>query len=494
MFGISTPDNQTLLIFLDGDSNRTMLAYDIEQNRWQNTSGPAFDDWSPSYPAVVDPLTSLAYIFGDQSMGVFNLQMSDWTSAQILVNATPAQTFGGDRVYSKARGSIMQLGASGNQTYIIEYSTGMRSWSNMSTAGDIPSPRDRHCMAASEDGNTIVIYGGSTDLTFTNLTDVTGTLHILDVPTATWRQGPVASKRHSMACTIVGDQFLAWGGSDSNNITVTGPPIVFDLTKREWTAMYLAPSYYNTNNDNNNTVPTPTLDTVPTGRLTSEPTTVRSMAIVLGMTLGALFLLALGAAMYFYRAMKREKMKYETLTKKMMLDMADKANDEGKTRPDTPATTEVTAPASATVRIPEAPTYPTYQQQQSSYNIVDTGASICINTSSTTLRRAPHSPVASNFPIEHLFSYDASSAEESAENSSPYTSTPYSSTPYPSTPYVPSSSPHVSHTHSYPQDTAPPDKMVRFPGRTKPYTSIPPRRHHSSGGSLVSSQLEELAS
>ncbi|KAG0002186.1 hypothetical protein BGZ65_002849 [Modicella reniformis] len=42
-----------------------------------------------------------------------------------------------------------------------------------------------------------------------------------------------------MACTVVGQQFLAWGGSDGKNI-ISGPPVVFDLSKDQWVNGFMA--------------------------------------------------------------------------------------------------------------------------------------------------------------------------------------------------------------------------------------------------------------
>jgi hypothetical protein len=45
--------------------------------------------------------------------------------------------------------------------------------------------------------------------------DSIGTLYILDVPTMTWTQGPSidpSQNRSQMACTVNGDNFIAWGG------------------------------------------------------------------------------------------------------------------------------------------------------------------------------------------------------------------------------------------------------------------------------------------
>src|SRR5689334_9737012 len=45
--------------------------------------------------------------------------------------------------------------------------------------------------------------------------DSIGTLYILDVPSMTWTQGPSidpSQNRSQLACTVNGDNFIAWGG------------------------------------------------------------------------------------------------------------------------------------------------------------------------------------------------------------------------------------------------------------------------------------------
>ncbi|KAF9079802.1 hypothetical protein BGX27_005970, partial [Mortierella sp. AM989] len=113
--------------------------------------------------------------------------------------------------------------------HVTEYSLTTGDWSNLTTTGPLPTPRADQCMAASEDGNTLIVYGGKV----THPSTYTSTLYILDVPTSRWTQGPDGSVRTHMACIIVGDQLLAWGGYDGNN-TINGPPEIFSLTTRQW--------------------------------------------------------------------------------------------------------------------------------------------------------------------------------------------------------------------------------------------------------------------
>lgn len=65
----------------------------------------------------------------------------------------------------------------------------------------------------------MVVFGGS-------ITDdiQLGDIHILDVPTMTWTKGsapPVPLNRSNMACTVGGDNFIAWGGKHPHPSFIT---------------------------------------------------------------------------------------------------------------------------------------------------------------------------------------------------------------------------------------------------------------------------------
>jgi hypothetical protein len=65
-------------------------------------------------------------------------------------------------------------------------------------------------MVPAYDGFKMVVFGGSVK-DDTQLDDI----YILDMPTMTWSKGsapPVPLNRSNMACTVSGDNFIAWGG------------------------------------------------------------------------------------------------------------------------------------------------------------------------------------------------------------------------------------------------------------------------------------------
>jgi hypothetical protein len=82
----------------------------------------------------------------------------------------------------------------------------------------------------------------------------------------------------------VGDQFLAWGGADDqSNVLPEQPPLIYDLTKKQWVSNYTAPAYYQTAPPNNNTPDKPS-----------------NLGAILGGVFGCLAVIGGSVALYFY--------------------------------------------------------------------------------------------------------------------------------------------------------------------------------------------------
>jgi hypothetical protein len=138
---------------------------------------------------------------------------------------------------------------------------------------------------ADEDGSTIVVFGGQvpTPSSSTSGRDniSSANVYVLDVPSGIWRQGPDApSSRTQMACVLVGDQLVVWGGFGFINFTApwevaTGQPLVFDLARFQWVNKYTAPA-----------------------EVTSS---ANNLGGIIGGTVGALFVLGLAVSAFIYR-------------------------------------------------------------------------------------------------------------------------------------------------------------------------------------------------
>ncbi|KAF8935444.1 hypothetical protein BGZ58_005004 [Dissophora ornata] len=345
-YGVSTPDNQTLITFMvQPPATYNMAKYDVQQNTWQLSPVTNNDTSSYGIRPVVDPNTGLIYFAGVNNMDIFNPQTNVWTYNSIPPSILTSKYFAG-AVYNVARKTIMHLGGYNygiagsfeSTAYISEYSPSTITYSTLITTGDPPSPRADHCMAVSEDGGIVVVFGGRLSPT---LPKFTGTFYILDVATKVWKQGTALTPRIYMACVIVGNQFVAWGGFDGNE-TITGPPIVFDLTLNQWVSTYTAPSYYPTSTkpgSNSSSSPTGSTDsgssnssTPPAGSKTS------SFGAIIGGVVGGIALFALVGVTFYYKGRKNERLRNEALTQSRMINEAERVNEVERTNNKQPKT------------------------------------------------------------------------------------------------------------------------------------------------------------
>ncbi|KAG9072224.1 hypothetical protein KI688_006448 [Linnemannia hyalina] len=83
----------------------------------------------------------------------------------------------------------------------------------------------------------MVVFGGQ------DFTDVPlSSIYLLDLKTLVWTRGVDADpsqKRLNMACTVAGDNFIAWGGdSYPTRVGPIGTLIIYNLKINQWTAQF----------------------------------------------------------------------------------------------------------------------------------------------------------------------------------------------------------------------------------------------------------------
>ncbi|KAF9912689.1 hypothetical protein EC991_009425 [Linnemannia zychae] len=240
-------------------------AYDIQSKQWTNlTSTAAANSFTPyvqleGHTATVDPSTGLVYIIGgfDGMLGgatlplVVNLlTVYDPKTATILSQeaATNDNSLtGANAVWSTKRGTVLVLGGSRavstgnviglNMAVLQEYNPISKQWTSMTTTGAIPPARLDACAAISEDGSTVVVYGGASDAY-----NYLSSLYILDMSSGVWTAGPSTSSVLSQAtCGFHGGQFVVFAGSinggDMNSLA-SAKPLVFDVSKSTWATTF----------------------------------------------------------------------------------------------------------------------------------------------------------------------------------------------------------------------------------------------------------------
>ncbi|KAF9921926.1 Leucine-zipper-like transcriptional regulator 1 [Linnemannia zychae] len=229
------------------------VMYDINSSSWTTTLNSVKSQYPTleGHAAIADPNTGLVYIIGGyngtsvyNSLSVFDPKSRTLVSQQSSNAANSLTDVGA--VWSTERNSILTFGGSRAPpaatnaigSDMMEYNVNTKQWKTLSTSGDVPPARLDHCMASSEDGSKIVLFGGTVDgNTYFN------TIYILDVKSGKWKQGTQAPvPRTRMACAFHSYQFIAWGGSSgtSRNTMLTNQPIVYDLNTDKWVDNYNA--------------------------------------------------------------------------------------------------------------------------------------------------------------------------------------------------------------------------------------------------------------
>ncbi|KAK3821144.1 MAG: hypothetical protein J3Q66DRAFT_386058 [Benniella sp.] len=328
--GVASPDNKTFYAFLLGVNNSMIVpAYDIPSGTWGRTPMVLTpdQDYRQGIRPVIDPNTSLIYVNAYQKLDVV-----DPKTTLVNIYAMPANTFTSKlfsgATFVKSRNSIMYYGGLNGTikfdpeaTYVTEYTIATRTWSKFIANGQPPGPRADFCMTSSEDGNTVIVFGGRIPRNETHVppTDFTGTLYILDVPTATWTQGPDGDIRSYMACVIVGGQFIAWGGSDGTS-SRSGPPVIFNLKSQQWINTYTPPAYMQSGSSplpgSSPSAPPSSPSGAPPSSSDSSSSSSSSsnLGAILAGVFGCLFVVALAGLIYLRMLRNEDRLRYGSST------------------------------------------------------------------------------------------------------------------------------------------------------------------------------------
>ncbi|KAF9934331.1 hypothetical protein FBU30_002470 [Linnemannia zychae] len=227
-------------------------AYDFDSGTWKNIPTPIPGNYTglEGHAAVSDPDTGLVYLVGgfynsttENYLTVFDPKTATVVSTQSATDANnktdvaavwssrrkTVLTFGGSRAVNEVSGLDL--------TNLQEYDPSSSIWKTMSTTGTIPTRRLDSCVAASEDGSKVILFGGSLDaVTFFD------TIYILDVVSGVWTQGTSAQAyRTRMACGFMAGQFVVFGGSKGANRATTmhdNVPLIYDIEHNVWLNSY----------------------------------------------------------------------------------------------------------------------------------------------------------------------------------------------------------------------------------------------------------------
>ncbi|KAK5823557.1 hypothetical protein F5H01DRAFT_363222 [Linnemannia elongata] len=248
---VMSPDESQVMLF---DSNTPYLAmYNVTSDSWLTRQNlpPSFA-YGSNYTTAMDPASGIVFLGRGGGNGtmmmVYNATSHDsWTQPMPSSTQLPVYVQGYSFVYCASRKSILLFGGKTPSylgdvynPYVFEFQMGAYSWVRLNTEGPSPTQIYSHCMVPAYEGFKMVVFGGSFR-DDTQLDDI----YILDVPTMTWTKGsdpPVPLDRSNMACTVGGDNFIAWGGYNAQK-AIDGTPIIYNLRTNQWTTTYsLAPA------------------------------------------------------------------------------------------------------------------------------------------------------------------------------------------------------------------------------------------------------------
>ncbi|KAF9154784.1 Acyl-CoA-binding domain-containing protein 5 [Linnemannia schmuckeri] len=257
--GTLSSDEQTFFVFHVQGTN-SPWQYNIKNDSWQESTANFEDAEFVGIEAVTDPGTGLVYLAGGYDSVNYNaalmktIDIFDPVSQTIHMEDLPDPTVAFPvrlfykTVWIKTLNSVLYFGGKNKAppgpdlvtNGVTLLSTASMTWSTMQTKGTAPTGRTNHCMSTNENGTMVAIYGG-------HLVDETviGELWILDIPTATWTQGPTGPVRSDSVCTIAGDQFLIWSGSRFRNMT-TDPNemLIYNFKSKTYVQEYTPPAFY----------------------------------------------------------------------------------------------------------------------------------------------------------------------------------------------------------------------------------------------------------
>ncbi|KAK3812443.1 MAG: hypothetical protein J3R72DRAFT_498684 [Linnemannia gamsii] len=221
-------DHQTFTLWATSTPN-IVVNYSIQADTWTQPLNRNLGISGYGIYAVTDPTTGLVYIPGAGNTysiaAVYNFATgitSYAPSSQPLVTGSSYYSV----VWSEYRGTFIYFSGNSTANPFFEFRPSTGQWSALVTAGSIPPFKLRSCLMAAYNGTKIILFGGESDLKVP-----VGTLHILDVPTMIWREGPTAPEaRSEMACSVSEDNFLVWGGYRYYPPLSTAPNFGFDTT------------------------------------------------------------------------------------------------------------------------------------------------------------------------------------------------------------------------------------------------------------------------
>ncbi|KAF8932540.1 hypothetical protein EDD21DRAFT_362729 [Dissophora ornata] len=285
--------------------------YSVTSGQWSASSLNVAYGAYQGVNAVTDPDTGLVYLAGSYTDPSRNsMDIYSFATDTIVSNALPnaSVVFAARSYYSnvwtRKRNSILYFGGYNstlqqipNGNVITEFVPSSQQWSTMTTTGTGPSMRADHCMASNDDGSVMIIYGGRLlNNTFS------GEIFMFDTVKQVWTQGNSGPVRIYTACTIAGDQFLAWGGVDSTSNIAAATILIYNITGGNWATQYVPPASYIAN-----VTVTSTATASPTDGSTTPPSSSSHSGAIAGGAVAGIAVICAGVLFFLFRRRRQHR-------------------------------------------------------------------------------------------------------------------------------------------------------------------------------------------
>ncbi|KAG0255888.1 hypothetical protein BG011_004881 [Mortierella polycephala] len=241
-------DGQKLVAFHSGNASFASI-YNTNTDTWSQSKATVPEPNRSGIFGVADPRTDVVYFSGGYELvtltdvSVYQFE-NDSMNKFVMPANRMINTLNYRGVWWPQKQSILYFGGSvmprGDMASasITQFTPDTNVWVDLQTTGTGPSSRADGCMAMSEDGSKLVVFGGRARGDYG--TTFFSELLILDMETLKWSKGAsYSSPRVNSVCTIVNSTFISWGGQNEVE-TVNAPAIIYDIKTNRYTTKFMS--------------------------------------------------------------------------------------------------------------------------------------------------------------------------------------------------------------------------------------------------------------
>ncbi|KAF9431808.1 hypothetical protein BGZ76_011673 [Entomortierella beljakovae] len=245
------------------------------------------------------------FIIWGPTTGISTYNGNSWSTVPLPANATEG-VYGLDEVYDPGTG-LIYVPAGGNMgKNMLQFNPTTLETAFLPIPSTFGGNSVVHYTSAwstlrnTYKGTKFVLFGGHTPAR-----QPLGSIYVLDLASMTWTKGidiNPSLNRNGMACAVVGDNFIAWGGGQGGTfVAALATPVIYNLKSNLWV------NEISTTSDNTPPNPGPT-DTGGSKESSSN------VGIIVGAVGGAVLLIAIIGIIIFKRRKSSNKPQEKTTT------------------------------------------------------------------------------------------------------------------------------------------------------------------------------------